>query len=110
MKKHTILILTALLVLSVVGTAGAQEPIGPGRPMPINLQVFGLPSRYDLAAPWGVIDMDDVYAIALGIDKTPGVDAPRSWDLNFDGVIDVGDVGMVAGRYGCTAASPCYWR
>lgn len=108
MKRHTILILAALLVLSVVGTAGAQETMDGGRLTPVSPVMFG-PSQFDLAAPWGVIDTQDVNAIKLAFGKTPNVDAPRSWDLNYDGVIDVGDVGMVAGRYGCTAADACYW-
>lgn len=108
MKKHTILILTALLVLGVVGTAGAQETIGDGRLMPISPQMFG-PSRFDIAAPWGVIDMQDVYAIALGFGKTPNVDVPQAWDLNLDGAIDIADLGMVSARYECTVADSCYW-
>lgn len=103
-----ILILAALLVLSAVGTAGAQETIDGGRLMPVSPQMFG-PSPYDLVAPWGKIDGEDIKPLALALIRSPGPDVPWAWDLNHDGVIDIADIGMVAARYGCTVVDACYW-
>ena len=109
MKRYTILILTALLVLSAVGTAGAQEAIDGGRVMPVSPEMFG-PSQFDLAAPWGVIDNQDVMPLILALNKTPGNEAPWAWDLNRDGRINSQDINAVVSRLGCTAADACYWR
>ena len=109
MKKHTILILAALLVLGVVGTVGAQETIDGGQLTPVSPEMFG-PSQFDLAAPWGVIDNQDAMPLLLALNKMPGNEAPWAWDLNRDGRINSGDIGVVVFRIGCTAADACYWR
>ncbi len=106
--KKVFVILVVLFVLSMVGTAGAQETSG-GR-LPVGLEMFGpSPSRFDLAAPWGVIDGQDLLPLQLAFD-VPISAAPYAWDINHDGVIDVADLGMVAARHNCTVVDACYWR
>lgn len=108
MKNMTLVILAALLVLSAVGTAVAQETVDGGLAA-AGAQSLG-PSRFDLAAPWGVIDREDALPLVLATYKVPGTEAPWAWDLNRDGVINVVDLGMVAARQGCTVVDACYWR
>lgn len=98
--KYTMLILAALLVLSVVGTAGAQDIDGAKRFI----------SRYDLAAPWRVIDVQDVWPLHLAFNRTPGDYVPLAWDIDRDGIISTRDINSVAVRVGCTAEDDCYWR
>lgn len=93
-----------IVVLAIVLTALLATTVAAAGP------ATGLVGRFDLAAPWGVVDEQDVLAIALGVTKAPGTEAPWAWDLNYDGMIDVADVGMVASRVGCTVVEPCYWR
>ena len=111
MKRHTIIILAALLVLGAVGTALAQEPVSvDGRIMPVGVEQFSGPSRFDLAAPWNVIDGQDLLPLRLMFGRYMDETIPYSWDLNRDGVIDIIDIGMVAARDGCTVVDACYWR
>lgn len=107
MKNMTLVILAALLVLSAVGTAVAQETIDGGLAA-AGAQSFG-PSRFDLAAPWGVIDREDALPLVLAVYKVPGAEAPWAWDLNHDGRIDMIDVSLIAARQGCTVVDACYW-
>lgn len=104
-----ILLLAALLVLGVVGTAGAQETIDGGRLTQVSPEMFS-PAQFDLAAPWGVIDAQDLLPLQLALGRPMDGTIPSSWDINRDGMIDIIDLGMVAARYDCTAADACYWR
>jgi len=108
MKKHMILILAALLVLSAVGTAVAQETIDGRLSAPTGVQGMG-PSPYDLVAPFGRIDLEDIKPLQLALLQSTGENVPYAWDLNHDGMIDMLDISMVAGRYGCTVVDACYW-
>jgi len=108
MKKQMILILTALLVLSAVGTAVAQETID-GMSASAGAQGMG-PSPYDLVAPFGRIDLEDIKPLQLALLQPTGEHVPYAWDLNHDGMIDMLDISMVAGRFGCTVVDACYWR
>ncbi len=108
--KKVFVILVVLFVLSMVVTAAvAQEEIDGSRAMPVaGPENFG-PSRFDLAAPWGVIDTQDLLPLQLSFGKLL-TDVPWAWDINHDNVIDIVDLAMVAARQGCTLVDACYYR
>jgi hypothetical protein len=107
--KKVFVVLVMLLVLSMIGTAVvAQEEIDSNKRLPVTPNSFG-PSQFDLAAPWGVIDAQDLLPLQLAFGK-PVADAPRAWDINHDGAIDIVDLAMVAARQGCTITDACYYR
>jgi hypothetical protein len=115
MNRYTILILAMLLVLGMVGTAVAQEPVGgpefsADALRPISGEAMTMISRFDLAAPWGVIDMQDMLPLQLALHRVLGTEVPWAWDLNHDGVVSIVDLGLVAARQGCTVVDACYWR
>ncbi len=95
MRKTIILVILAAVLLTGVAAVG---------------QPSGLIGQYDLAAPWGVIDEQDILPLSLAFGRPLGKEVPWSWDLNHDRVIDILDIGMIGARQGCVITEACYWR
>jgi hypothetical protein len=102
--KHIGLVLVLIATLVLCVPAYGQSDDNP----PTTAKSYL--SRYDLAAPWHVIDQQDVWPLHLAFNRTVKDYVPVAWDLDGDGRIGISDINAVAIRVGCTANDACYWR